>query len=101
MPGRRWPRSLPAEGGNGPRVDAGPLVEGLRVDELERGQFASRIAAGNKPMIAMSSGEVDPGPIRMPGSGSERRFPLREVVVRGEIFNSVTHMVGSVFALVG
>ena len=52
-------------------------------------------------MIAMPSGEVDRRPVRMPGSGSERRFPLREVVVRGEIFNSVTHMVGSVFAFVG
>lgn len=50
-------------------------------------------------MIAMSSGDTDPGPVRMPGSGSEPRFPL--VVVHGEIFNSLTHLIGSVFALVG
>jgi hemolysin III len=45
--------------------------------------------------------EVDVSPVRMPVSKPERRFKLREVVVRGEIFNSVTHLIGSVFALAG
>jgi hemolysin III len=49
----------------------------------------------------MFSREVGASPVRMPVPRSERRFKLREVVVRGEIFNSVTHLVGSILAFAG
>lgn len=41
------------------------------------------------------------GPAAAPPGDGRRRFDVREVVARGEIFNSVTHLVGSIFALAG
>lgn len=35
------------------------------------------------------------------GEGGTKRFDVSELVVRGEIFNSATHLIGSVFALAG
>lgn len=40
-------------------------------------------------------------PVGMPVSRPGRPVQTAQVVVRGEIFNSVTHLVGSIFALVG